>query len=431
MVVRITQPGFPPELRIHRAVGSTQVPFDFYSEKKKSIQNMGKSRWLIWAIIACLLASSSARELKLFKHKEGHESVYNHTLATILVEYASAVYVTDMTQLFTWTCSRCDGLIEKFEIIELVVDIQHCLQSFVGVAKDLNAIVIAFRGTQEHSIMNWIEDLYWKQLDLNYPGMADAMVHRGFYYAYHNTTLRPAILNAVKRAKECYGDIPIMVTGHSMGGAMAAFCGLDLKVNHEAQDVQVMTFGQPRIGNAVFASYYRKLVPNTIRVTNEHDIVPHLPPYYPYFPQKTYHHFPREVWLYNIGLGSLVYNVEKVCDGSGEDPSCSRSVTGTSISDHLVYYGVALMSGEPGTCRIVMDPPVSQILGAKMFKIWPEYEISCKIARECPSRKLWQLIILLQRAGAGKKFVYIQIVYIFILVNMITIDFIPSFLWSI
>lgn len=55
-------------------------------------------------------------------------------------------------------------------------------------------------------------------------------MHRGFYYAYHNTTLRPAILNAVKRAKECYGDIPIMVTGHSMGGAMAAFCGLDLKV---------------------------------------------------------------------------------------------------------------------------------------------------------------------------------------------------------
>ena len=27
-----------------------------------------------------------------------------------------------------------------------------------------------------YSIMNWIEDLYWKQLDLNYPGMSDAMV---------------------------------------------------------------------------------------------------------------------------------------------------------------------------------------------------------------------------------------------------------------
>lgn len=131
-----------------------------------------------------------------------------------------------------------------------------------------------------------------------------------------------------------------------------------------------MTFGQPRIGNGVFASLYSRLVPNTIRVTNDHDIVPHLPPYYYRLPQKTYQHFPREVrhcimkwwnlynktyisgnmltcrtcsqfvllffknlsccglqvWLYNIGLGSLVYRVEKICDGSGEDPDCSRLV---------------------------------------------------------------------------------------------------------
>ena len=56
-------------------------------------------------------------------------------------------------------------------------------------------------------------------------------VHHGFYSAYHNTTVRPAVLDAVKRAKKFYGEnIKIMVTGHSMGGAMAAFCGLDLVV---------------------------------------------------------------------------------------------------------------------------------------------------------------------------------------------------------
>ncbi|XP_041000920.1 lipase-like isoform X1 [Juglans microcarpa x Juglans regia] len=319
---------------------------------------MGKSCWLILAIFTYLLAFSSGRELNV-KVKGDHSFIYNHTLAAVLVEYASAVYMSDLTELFTWTCQRCDGLTKGFEIIELVVDVQHCLQGFVGVAKDLNAIVIAFRGTQEHSIMNWIEDLYWKQLDLKYPGMDNAMVHHGFYYAYHNTTIRPAVLNAVKRAKKLYGDIPIMVTGHSMGGAMAAFCGLDLKVNHEAQNIQVVTFGQPRIGNAAFASCYSKLVPNAIRVINDHDIVPHLPPYYHYFPQKTYHHFPREVWLYNIELGSLVYKTEKVCDGTGEDPSCSRSVTATSISDHLVYYGIELMSNAPGTCRFWMDPQVA------------------------------------------------------------------------
>ena len=55
-------------------------------------------------------------------------------------------------------------------------------------------------------------------------------VHHGFYNAYHNTTIRPGILNAVARAKEFYGDLGIIVTGHSMGGAMASFCALDLRV---------------------------------------------------------------------------------------------------------------------------------------------------------------------------------------------------------
>lgn len=55
-------------------------------------------------------------------------------------------------------------------------------------------------------------------------------VHHGFYSAYHNTTMRPGILDAVKTSKEIFGDLKIIVTGHSMGGAMAAFCALDLKV---------------------------------------------------------------------------------------------------------------------------------------------------------------------------------------------------------
>ncbi|KAK4283549.1 hypothetical protein QN277_000489 [Acacia crassicarpa] len=142
-----------------------------------------------------------------------------------------------------------------------------------------------------------------------------------------------------------------------MGGAMAAFCGLDLTVNQNAQDVQVMTFGQPRVGNAAFASYYSQLVPKTIRVTNEHDMIPHLPPYYSYFPHKTYHYFPREVWLNSMRYGSLVYKAEKICDSSGEDPSCSRSVSGNSISDHLIYFGFPMHS-DSSTCRFLMDPHV-------------------------------------------------------------------------
>ncbi|TMW88735.1 hypothetical protein EJD97_018177 [Solanum chilense] len=245
-----------------------------------SSETLGKSQILCKLIV--VLSYRDGQELKV----KDQGAIYNHTLATTLVEYAAS----------------------GFQILELIVDVKRCLQ-----------------------------------------------VHHGFYSAYHNTTLRPGVLSAVESAKEQYGDIPIMVTGHSMGGAMAAFCGLDLTVNYGSRNVSVMTFGQPRIGNAAFASYYSKWVPNTIRVTHEHDIVPHLPPYYYYFPQKTYHHFPREVWLHNLGFGLLSYTVEKVCDDSGEDPSCSRSVTGKSIKDHLTYYGVRLGGEESGFCKIVMD----------------------------------------------------------------------------
>lgn len=58
---------------------------------------------------------------------------------------------------------------------------------------------------------------------------------------------------------------------------MASFCALDLIVNYGLKDVTLLTFGQPRIGNVVFASHFKMYLPNAIRVTNAHDIVPHLP----------------------------------------------------------------------------------------------------------------------------------------------------------
>lgn len=115
-----------------------------------------------------------------------------------------------------------------------------------------------------HSVANWIEDLFWKQLDVTYPGMPDAMVtplvklllmfrvlieleitcvclllvclmlqvHHGFYTAYYNTTMRHEILKSIKWARKTYGNLPINVVGHSMGGALASFCALDLSVSN-------------------------------------------------------------------------------------------------------------------------------------------------------------------------------------------------------
>jgi hypothetical protein len=67
-----------------------------------------------------------------------------------------------------------------------------------------------------------------------------------------------------------------------------------------------MTFGQPRIGNPAFAAYFAAQVPRTIRVTHQNDIVPHLPPYYYYLGEWTYHHFAREVCIKDFDKNASV-----------------------------------------------------------------------------------------------------------------------------
>jgi len=308
------------------------------------MENAGRIQILLGAIVILLVLVITPAIIGKGKHEIQaiNISPYNRTKALILVEYASAVYIVDDTSLLSWTCSRCQGLTKDFKIHTLIVEVQHCLQAFVGVDEDLKAIIISFRGTQESSMQNWAEDLYFKELDLNYPGVTDAMVHRGFYAAYHNTTLREQVVNAVQAIQQARGDLGIIVTGHSMGGAMASFCALDLTANYGQKSIEVITFGQPRIGNSAFATFYMDSVPATVRITHGHDVVPHLPPYYAILGQKTYHHFATEVWIFKIAIGRLQYEFERICDGSGEDPSCSRSVSGNSIQDHLNYYGVYL-----------------------------------------------------------------------------------------
>uniref|UniRef100_A0ACD5WR80 Uncharacterized protein n=1 Tax=Avena sativa TaxID=4498 RepID=A0ACD5WR80_AVESA len=309
------------------------------------------------ALLLLLLSACHGRELIVENHDQS--LIYDHTLAKTLVEYASAVYMTDLTALYAWTCSRCNDLTQDFEMRSLIVDVEKCLQAFVGIAHNLNAIIVAIRGTQENSVQNWIEDLIWKQLDISYPNMPNAKVHSGFFSSYNNTILRLAITSAVRKARKTYGDINVIVTGHSMGGAMAAFCALDLAISLGSDNVQLMTFGQPRVGNAVFASYFAKYVPNTIRLVHGHDIVPHLPPYFSFLSKRTYHHFPREVWINDSEDNAT----EQICDASGEDPKCCRclSILSLSIQDHFTYLGVDMEADDWSTCRIITAQSVEQL----------------------------------------------------------------------
>ena len=47
-----------------------------------------------------------------------------------------------------------------------------------------------------------------------------------------------------------------MVTGYSLGGALATIAAADIKINIKPSNrVRVITFGQPRVGNEDFSNW--------------------------------------------------------------------------------------------------------------------------------------------------------------------------------
>lgn len=163
------------------------------------------------------------------------------------------------------------------------------------------------------------------------------------------TNVRVMVLQSWERLRAKHGaDKKVIVTGHSLGGALATFCALDLKLQHNETDLQLYTLGSPRVGNEGFFNFFHNWIGDSVRIVHNFDIVPSLPPTF-----LGYHHIAREVWSVDTDQkqanGLPVLN-NIVCDDSGEDEHCSDGACFasicTSIPDHMVYLNIEL------TCKV-------------------------------------------------------------------------------
>lgn len=127
--------------------------------------------------------------------------------------------------------------------------------------------VLVFRCTD--SAINWRNNLWFSRKVVAYDNSASPIrVHSGFYHDY--LPCREFIFSQVKSE--------ITVIGHSLGGALATLCAVDLQYNFPSLSVSAMTFGSPRVGNKWFCSSYDRRVPLTWRYKFGGDIVCSLPP---------------------------------------------------------------------------------------------------------------------------------------------------------
>ncbi|VDB94394.1 unnamed protein product [Peniophora sp. CBMAI 1063] len=109
-------------------------------------------------------------------------------------------------------------------------------------------------------------------------GSGDARVHAGFGVAFGSVS--DLVLNTMVEQLRQYPSYSVVLTGHSMGGALAAIGGTLLKVNATETAIRVFTFVQPRTGNTNFVDLLDELIgsDNIFRAVHTWDGVPTIKP---------------------------------------------------------------------------------------------------------------------------------------------------------
>ncbi|CAN6466652.1 unnamed protein product [Victoria cruziana] len=176
---------------------------------------------------------------------------------------------------------------------------QASTQAFIF--REGNLIGVAFRGTEAFNAYDWCTDfsISWQEI----PAMG--RVHEGFLRALgmeaHGDSLRAvnssenvgyplayyAIRDRLKQLLRENGNAKFIVTGHSLGGALAILFPAVL-VSFKEQELMdrlagVYTFGQPRVGDSDFGNYMQNVLVKQgtssryYRYVYCNDIVPRVP----------------------------------------------------------------------------------------------------------------------------------------------------------
>jgi len=164
----------------------------------------------------------------------------------------------------------------NFELIDTidVAETQGFACKYTG-TEETPYVVIAFRGT-EKKISDWLTDI--KAIPTTF---GEGKVHTGFYEAFtkekdkKGRTVADRVMQIMQSAAvrdDKDETLPLFITGHSLGGALAL-----MATNLLAADIKgaCYTFGGPRIANY---EYFDKLKTPVYRIVNSSDIVPRVPP---------------------------------------------------------------------------------------------------------------------------------------------------------
>ena len=178
-------------------------------------------------------------------------------------------------------------------------------------------IVIAFRGTSD--LQDFTSDFAQAQVTLNAIGTncPTCKVHNGTQTAWNSVSNE--VVSAMRSQLASHPSYKPIVTGHSLGGALASLASASL-VNF-FPSLTTYTLGQFRTGNQAYADYVDRILPSPrlYRITHTNDGVPQTIHRDSTF--GPYAHHSREHWELEPFGPSNTYRC-----GAGDDTVCDERV---------------------------------------------------------------------------------------------------------
>jgi len=140
--------------------------------------------------------------------------------------------------------------------------VEKGVEWYLSYLKD--TVYITFRGSD--GTADWIDNFRFCKTPVNaikenkkvvpYEGISEKIkVHSGFVKQYKS--VRKDILDNV-RVKRRAGFKKFIITGHSLGGALATICSLDIQYNIPDIEVVCLPFASPKVGNKHWKKSFNK-----------------------------------------------------------------------------------------------------------------------------------------------------------------------------